>query len=68
MKHSGLLVFVETARQDARRYVSLIDDIKNHLQNPPAHAPTVEPRIPEITRLLYFAIILFLRYVALTLT
>lgn len=49
VKHPDLLAHVEIAKQDARRYVSLIDDIKNHRQNPPVHAHTTEPRISEVT-------------------
>ncbi|EGZ10993.1 hypothetical protein PHYSODRAFT_287143, partial [Phytophthora sojae] len=44
--HPSLLVFVEPAKADARRYVQMIDDIKHHRREPPQHAPYVEPRIP----------------------
>ncbi|KAG3118808.1 hypothetical protein PI125_g2582 [Phytophthora idaei] len=45
VKHPSLLSFVEIAKEDARRYVQLIDDVK-HNRREPAHAQEVEPRIP----------------------
>ncbi|KAG3203624.1 hypothetical protein PC129_g22815 [Phytophthora cactorum] len=46
VKHPSLLSFVETAKADARRFVQLIDDVKQNRRDPPLHAPNVEPRIP----------------------
>ncbi|KAG3232845.1 hypothetical protein PI124_g22077 [Phytophthora idaei] len=46
VKHPSLLSFVEIAKEDTRRYVQLIDDVKHNRREPPAHAQEVEPRIP----------------------
>ncbi|GMF51835.1 unnamed protein product [Phytophthora fragariaefolia] len=47
VKHPSLLSFVETAKEEARRFVQLIDDVKQNRRDPPRHAQSVEPRIPN---------------------
>ncbi|GMF63467.1 unnamed protein product [Phytophthora fragariaefolia] len=47
VKHPSLLSFVETAKEEARRFVQLIDDVKQNHRDPPRHAQSVEPRVPN---------------------
>ncbi|GMF18167.1 unnamed protein product [Phytophthora fragariaefolia] len=47
VKHPSLLSFVETSKEEARRFVQLIDDVKQNRRDPPRHAQSVEPRIPN---------------------
>ncbi|OWZ21462.1 LOW QUALITY PROTEIN: hypothetical protein PHMEG_0004000 [Phytophthora megakarya] len=47
VKHPGLVAFVEITKKESRRFVRLIDDVKNHRREPPPHAACVEPVIPS---------------------
>ncbi|GMF54290.1 unnamed protein product [Phytophthora fragariaefolia] len=47
VKHPSLLSFVETAKEEATRFVQLIDDVKQNRRDPPRHAQSVEPRVPN---------------------
>lgn len=47
VKHPSLFSFVETAKEEGRRFVQLIDDVKQNRRDPPRHAQSVEPRVPN---------------------
>ncbi|KAE9301225.1 hypothetical protein PF008_g22816 [Phytophthora fragariae] len=46
VKHPSLLSFVETAKEEGRRFVQLIEDVKQNRREPPDHAQNVEPHVP----------------------
>ncbi|GMF30579.1 unnamed protein product [Phytophthora fragariaefolia] len=47
VKYPSLLSFVETAKEESRRFVQLIDEVKQNRRDPPRHAQSVEPRVPN---------------------
>ncbi|KAE9343141.1 hypothetical protein PF008_g9824 [Phytophthora fragariae] len=47
VKHPSLLSFVETVKDEARRFVHLIDGVKKNRRDPPRHAQFMDPRVPD---------------------
>ncbi|GMF48448.1 unnamed protein product [Phytophthora fragariaefolia] len=47
VKHPSLFSFVETAKEEARRFVQVIDDVKQNRRDPLRHAQSQEPRVPN---------------------